>query len=66
MLATILEKAPIAVRYAKVAIDQGIQMDLYRGLELEKDVAALAFATQDATEGMAAFLEKRPARFANR
>ena len=38
MMQTILSKAPLAVRYAKIAINEGIQMDLYRGLELEKDV----------------------------
>ena len=41
MMQTILSKAPLAVRYAKIAINEGIQMDLYRGLELEKDVCAL-------------------------
>ncbi len=43
-----------------------ISLDLIRALELEKDVAALAFATDDAKEGMAAFLEKREPHFENR
>lgn len=47
MMQTILSKAPLAVRYAKVAINEGIQMDLYRGLELEKDVCALTFGSDD-------------------
>ncbi len=66
MMQTILSKAPIAVRYAKVAINEGIQMDMRRGLELEKDVSALAFATEDALEGKTAFLEKRAAVFKNK
>ena len=66
MMQTILSKAPLAVRYAKVAINEGIQMDLYRGLELEKDVCALTFGSDDSKEGMSAFLEKRPAVFQNK
>ncbi len=66
MMQTILSKAPLAVRYAKIAINEGIQMDLYRGLEFEKDVCALTFGSEDSKEGMAAFLEKRPAVFQNK
>ena len=40
--------------------------DLYRGLELEKDVCALTFGSDDSKEGMSAFLEKRPAVFQNK
>ena len=38
--------------------------DLAAGLEAEKAAFARVFASQDAREGTAAFLEKRPARFA--
>lgn len=65
MMALILTKAPMAVRYAKVAINQGINMDLMRGLEFEKDVCALTFGSDDSKEGMTAFLEKRAAEFKN-
>lgn len=65
MMTLILTKAPMAVRYAKVAINQGINMDLVRGLEFEKDVCALAFGSNDSKEGMTAFLEKRQAQFKN-
>ena len=65
MMKLILTKAPMAVRYAKVAINQGINMDLYRGLEFEKDVCALTFGSDDSKEGMSAFLAKRPAEFKN-
>ena len=41
-------------------------MDLYRGLELEKDVCAFTFGSDDSKEGMSAFLEKRPAVFQNK
>ena len=66
MLTTILGKAPIAVRYAKVAITRGVNLDLMNALELENDLSALAFASDDAKEGTTAFLEKRPANFQNR
>lgn len=66
MMGGIISKAPMAVRYAKVAINKGVNMDLMNGLELEKDVAALAFASEDAKEGTAAFLAKRPAVFQNK
>ena len=65
MMALILTKAPMAVRYSKVAINQGINMDLVRGLEFEKDVCALTFGSEDSKEGMSAFLAKRPAEFKN-
>lgn len=63
---TILEKAPIAIKYSKVAINTGINLDLKNALELEKDLAALSFGTEDKTEGMNAFLEKRSANFKNK
>lgn len=66
MMKIIVEKAPIAVRYAKVAINSGIDLDLKNALELEKDLAALTFSTEDKTEGMYAFLEKRKANFTNK
>ena len=65
MMNLILEKAPIAVRYAKVAINSGLDLDLDNALELEKDLAAISFATNDKKEGMYAFLEKRKAEFKN-
>ncbi len=66
MMQVIVGKAPKAVAYAKRAINAGTDLDLKNGLELEKDVAALSFATEDKMEGMRAFLEKRPAKFMNR
>ena len=62
----ITQKAPMAVRYAKVAITKGADMDLLKGLELEKDIASITFGTEDKQEGMEAFLEKRKAKFRNR
>lgn len=63
MMATILGKAPLGVSMAKVAINKGADVDLYNGLEIESQVTGLLFSTADEAEGIAAFLEKRPANF---
>ncbi len=66
MMELIKTKAPLAVKYAKVAINRGIDLDISNGLELEKDIAAITFGTEDKQEGMNAFLEKRKADFKNK
>jgi enoyl-CoA hydratase len=63
MAAKILRQAPLAVAYAKHAIDQGLGSDLTTGCELEKRLFGLCFATADQSEGASAFIEKRPAKF---
>lgn len=57
-------KAPVAVRAAKQAIQRGLDVDLANGCVLETSLFAFAFATADRKEGIAAFLEKRPPKFA--
>lgn len=66
MMGLIKTKAPLAVKYSKVAINRGRDLDLNNALELEKDIAGLSFASEDKDEGMAAFLEKRKAEFKNK
>ena len=66
MMHAILAMAPMAVRYTKVSINQGAGMDLKNALELEKNIAAITFGTEDKQEGMDAFLEKRAPSFQNR
>ena len=66
MLALITAKAPMAIRYSKVAINRGMDVDLRAGLELEKDLAAITFGTEDKQEGMDAFLGKRAPEFHNK
>lgn len=56
-------KGQVAVRLAKQAVNDGLEMDLDRAGAYEADLFSLCFATQDQKEGMAAFLEKRPAKF---
>ncbi len=62
----IVSKAPLAVRYAKQAINEGLQVDLERGQLIEQDLLALCFSTEDQKEGMKAFLEKRKPEFKER
>ena len=63
MAGKILEKAPLAVRMAKKVIDMGVATDFQTGLALEKLSQAFLNGTSDRTEGMTAFLEKRPPNF---
>jgi enoyl-CoA hydratase len=58
--------APVALQNVKRAIHENADADLRTGLAAERSLFALCFATVDQKEGMAAFLEKRPARFLGR
>ncbi len=64
--AKIAAKAPIAVGMAKTCINKGYHLDLFSGSALEAEAFGGCFGTEDQKEGMAAFLEKRPAVFKNR
>ncbi len=57
------QKAPIAMKYIKKAVNQGAETDLKSGLRLEAAYFGLSFDTQDRREGMKAFLEKRTPQF---
>lgn len=66
MAGTIAAKSGIMVQYAKQCMNRALDQDLAGGLRLEADMFGLAFATEDQTEGMEAFLAKRPAEFKHR
>ena len=55
----IAKNAPIAVRAAKKAINDGLQVDMDRAIEIEEKLFGSCFETEDQKEGMTAFLEKR-------
>ena len=59
----IAEKAPIATRLAKEGIDRAYEGPLQLGLEYERRLLYLAFASDDTREGLNAFLEKRKPEF---
>ncbi len=63
MAKKIMGKGPIAIKYAKKAIDEGINMTLSEGLKLEAKLFGQLFTTEDQKEGAKAFLEKREAQF---
>ena len=63
LLKEIVTKGPLAVRHALFAVDQGLDLDLDKGLSLEATLFGLLFATSDTREGLSAFIEKRPAAF---
>jgi enoyl-CoA hydratase len=62
----IAEKAPVAIRLAKEAVDRAFESPLQLGLEHERRLLYLAFASEDAHEGLKAFLEKRKPDFKGR
>lgn len=63
MANSFLKNSPVAVKYAKVCIDRGMQLDIDSAIALENEMFALCYASPDQKEGMTAFLEKRPAVF---
>ncbi|CAN5558496.1 short-chain-enoyl-CoA hydratase [soil metagenome] len=63
LAAEIAANGPVAVRHAKTAANRSLDVDLISGLEYEADQFSLLFATEDAREGMGAFMEKRKPQF---
>jgi enoyl-CoA hydratase len=57
---------PLAVRSAKAAVNAATELPLSEGLALEQRLFFDLFATDDQKEGMAAFAQKRPARWTGR
>lgn len=56
-------KAPVALRFIKEAVNKGLDLNLAQGLRLEADLYFLLHTTFDRTEGITAFLQKRPPAF---
>lgn len=55
-----------AVSLIKRSVAEGVEMPLVAGLALERELQNRLFITEDAKEGIGAFLEKRPASFKGR
>ena len=59
-------KSPLALAYAKEAVNLSLQGPHRSNLESEARLFAMLFASEDQKEGMAAFAEKRPPEFRGR
>jgi enoyl-CoA hydratase len=59
----IASRPPLAVRYAKEAVNRSQEGDTASGFALESYLHALTCTTEDKKEGVAAFLEKRKGKF---
>ncbi|HNX29647.1 MAG TPA: short-chain-enoyl-CoA hydratase [Syntrophomonadaceae bacterium] len=59
----IISKSKLAVRFSKVAANEGMQTDIDRAMTIEADLFGLCFSTEDQKEGMSAFIDKRSPRF---
>ena len=68
LAAQFAEGPAVALRAAKQAIDDGLELELDAALRLESALFAGLFATEDQTTGMTSFLEQGPgkARFSGR
>ena len=62
----IATKGPVASRLAKESVNRAYETTLQAGLEAERRALYLAFASEDAHEGLAAFIEKRDPEFKGR
>lgn len=56
---TIADRAPVAVRLAKEAVNKSFEMTLKDGMDFERRNFYLTFSSLDQKEGMKAFMEKR-------
>jgi len=59
----IASRPPLAVRYAKEAVNRSQEGDSVSGFALESYLHALSCSTEDKKEGVSAFLEKRKGKF---
>jgi enoyl-CoA hydratase/carnithine racemase len=59
-------KAAMAVGHIKRSCQSGAEVALEQGLAIERELQAKLFASQDAKEGLTAFVEKRKPQFAGK
>ena len=63
MAQKIASQAPIAVQYAKKAINEGHDTDIEAGISIEVELFAHCFTTKDQKNGMQAFLKREKITF---
>jgi enoyl-CoA hydratase len=62
----IASKSPVAVKLAKMAVNKAFEMGLGPGLDFERELFYMLFASDDQKEGMNAFMQKRKPEFKGR
>jgi enoyl-CoA hydratase len=55
----LMNNPPLSVKFAKRAVNAGMQLDLASALEYEAFCAAIVVSSEDRVEGFKAFVEKR-------
>jgi enoyl-CoA hydratase len=63
---TIASRAGVALRYIQQAVNRGLNTTLEEGLQIEADLFAKIFQTEDVREGVEAFINKRQPNFKHR
>ena len=63
MAQKIASQAPIAVQYAKKAINEGMDTDIEAGIAIEVELFGHCFTTEDQKNGMQAFLKREKTTF---
>ena len=63
LAAEIATKSPVAIKLAKMAVNKAFEMGLGDGLDFERELFYMLFASEDAREGMRAFMDKRIPNF---
>jgi enoyl-CoA hydratase len=59
----IATKSPVAIRLAKMAVNKAFEMGLTQGMDFERELFYMLFASEDKNEGTKAFMEKRKPEF---
>jgi len=62
----IIENSPIGVRCSKLAIDQGYSKSIEEGLKIERNQYDISVNTEDRSEALSAFVEKRKPNWRNK
>jgi len=66
LAAEVAQMSPVAIKLAKEAVNRAFETQLDEGLYFERKNFYLCFASDDQTEGMNAFVEKRKPQFTGR